>query len=122
VEESAGRPFVSPDGLYVYHTLGDNSLWRYALDDGAHEPVLQGVYSGASFAVVPEGIYYTPKGPAFTGAEIRFHRFSDESSSLVWRSENSPPDRYGISADGRFLLFTLAQNVNSDIMLIEDFS
>jgi hypothetical protein len=121
VKDSYGRPFPSPDGRYVYHVKSDLRLWRVAAGGGEEEPVLDSIRSNSSFVVVSEGIYYTPAAPIMGAADILFHRFADGSVTTVWHSEQSSPNRFAISRDGRFLLFTLVEDVGTDLMLVEDF-
>lgn len=120
VEDSLGRPFPSPDGRSVYHVKSDLRLWRVAVEGGEEEPVLESILSNSSFAVVSEGICYTPAAPILGAADILFHRFADGSVTTVWSSPNSAPNRFAISADGRFLLFTLVQDVGNDLMMMEN--
>jgi hypothetical protein len=116
-----GRPFPSPDGRYVYHVKPDSRLWRVSAEGGEEQPVLEPILSNSSFAVVPEGIYYTPAAPYLRAADILFYRFADGSVTTVWQSPDSAPNRFAISRDGRFLLFTLVEDVGNDLLMVETF-
>jgi Tol biopolymer transport system component/DNA-binding winged helix-turn-helix (wHTH) protein len=117
----------SPDGRYLYYAKGrgESGVWRIPVAGGAETPVLNHHQAGLTrqWAVTPNGIWFVtaeaPKRPL-----IEFYSFGAGKVAIAATLENPLPSGISgltISPDGRRLLWTQMDQVNSDIMLAENF-
>ncbi len=115
--------FESPDGKYLYYTKAGFSpgIWKMPVEGGEETPVLQGLrlYHSA-WAVVDDGIYFINDPP---GA-IEFFSFATNrvtEFAAIKKEASSFAQALAVSPDGRWILYSQADQTNSDIMLVENF-
>jgi Tol biopolymer transport system component/predicted Ser/Thr protein kinase len=118
--DSGNEPFESPDGKLLYFTKGQ-SLWVMPVAGGEARLVLEeNVFP--LYAVAGKSIYYAVRHPAGiwvlrtdTGRKFEYVRFPQERIGFDGGTVLS------VSADERAILFSQADRLESDLMLIENF-
>jgi Tol biopolymer transport system component len=119
-------PFESRDGQSVYYAKGLNvkGLWRVSVNGGEEAPVLEFPEVGywGYWAVAPKGIYFVntdarPRALEFFNFATRrvVHVASLEKAPIAWESG------LALSPDGRAILYVQVDQVNSDIVLVDNF-
>jgi hypothetical protein len=74
-----------------------------------------------SFAVTEQGIYYIPRPKTRGDDNVHFFSFASQESATVARLSGATVPGLFVSPDGRNLLYTQADQRNSDLMLVENF-
>jgi len=113
----------APDGKSVYYTKGyslPEGLWKMPVNGGEESQVLPSVVQIA-FSLVKEGIYFIARPGTDGKYSIQFLSFATGKVKTVAPISGSPSEGLSVSPDGRFLLFSQANEVNSDLMLVENF-
>jgi hypothetical protein len=114
-------PIESPDGLHTYFLKPEepvSSLWRISAD-GVETQVLDSVYA-VNYAVVKDGIYFIP-GPRERQFAIDFLSFSSGKTSQLASITKPVQWGFSVSPDERWILYTQADHLTSDLMLVENF-
>jgi Tol biopolymer transport system component len=122
----------SPDGKFLYYgkrmDMGPrypsppNSLWRLplAVGEANAEEVVPQIRSIYMVAVGNRGAYYmTPWQDG--SCEIRFWDGATRQTSLLWKMDKYPDSGMTVSPDGRYLLFTQVDRLQTELMLVENF-
>ena len=65
-----------------------------------------------------DGVYYVTVDKG-NGSDIRFRRFANNSDTLVYHMTGAAETGIDLSHDGRYLLFTQRESLESDIMILE---
>jgi len=114
----------SVDGTVVYFQrrldTGNGSLWSIPVEGGEESQVLESLYMGLC-EVVEDGIYFVPASTEEAGYSLRFLRFSKGAIEPVFSFERPPGYGLSVSPDGRSILFTQPDALQSDIMLVKNF-
>ena len=115
----------SPDGSLFYFSrdwAANWSLWRVPVEGGEEEQVLESSFDGI-YEVVEEGVYFVPPSTPEAGFSVAFLRFATGAVEHVMSLERQPPMGMGLSVspDGRSILYSQAEDFQSDIMLVENF-
>jgi Tol biopolymer transport system component/predicted Ser/Thr protein kinase len=109
--------------LYIWREEEKGSVWRMPIEGGDAVRVLHGVPHYAWFKVAATGIYHldVSGSPAHLKLfDFDTHRSKDVASiDLGYQVEGN--QSIDISSDGQSILFTRADEVQSDIMLVENF-
>jgi Tol biopolymer transport system component len=120
----AHMPFESPDGktLFFMHGSPDKSVWKIPITGGEAVQVTEPVnYYG--YAVGREGIFYSPAPDTGQKGSLRFLSFATGQTRTVVVTERPISEiGLGLSPDERFLLFGQRSQLDSDLMLIENFA
>jgi Tol biopolymer transport system component len=123
-----GLTFESPDGRFVYYTrsigssTGASTLWKTPVNGGEEVKILDSLFN-LRFTVAPSGIYFagpTDEGPSYASS-IRFLSFRTGKVTTIKPREWGGHPGISVSPDGRFLLYSFAQIIGSDLMLVENF-
>ena len=119
-----------PAGEFLYYVRRledrDIALWKTPVSGGEESKVLDSV-AGRNFAIVPGGIYFmqAPKeGDRDPSASIRFLNLADGRVEIIARLPSTDlrmTQGLGVSPDGQTILYTQADDISSDLMLIEGF-
>ena len=126
VTRSGGREAMeSPDGKFIYYAKQPpiRGIWRVGVNGGEEEQVFdQG--RQAQWEITGEGIYFLNQD-AQPFPAIEFFRFSTRRvERLVTLAQDTRFQGYrqiSVSADGRWVLFSQEDRLQSNIMLVEDF-
>ena len=109
---------ISPDGQSLYYVKGDGDstmLWKASLDGGDERKIADNVHR-YSFAVAAQGVYFVTVGRA-----IEFLNSADGKITQV-RALDKPVDLgLSLSPDGRRLLWAQLDQLDSNLMLVENF-
>ena len=113
----------SVDGKWLYVWQEPGTIWKMSVEGGDPVRVLQGVEIFAFWKIAANGIYFVDA--SITPAVIRFFDFTtqrEKTISSVDLGYSIPgPQSFDISADGQWILFTRVDQIDSDIMLVENF-
>jgi hypothetical protein len=72
----------------------------------------------AQWAVVPDGIYFSPQN---NPRSICFYDFTTRHTRQIFRTDKDLAEGMSISPDRRYLLYSQIDESNSDIMLVSNF-
>ena len=113
----------SPDGKTLYYAKDDEeiaSLWKVPVDGGEESQVLESVYC-RNFVVAKDGIYFIPDWAPGRMPSVQFLSFATGNVAEVVRLSGLPACGFALSSDGRALLYSQFQPVQSDLWLVENF-
>ncbi len=114
----------SPDGslFYFLRDCANPSLRRVPVEGGEESQVLEAVFGGI-YEVVEDGVYFVPPSTPEDGFSIEFLRFATGAVEHVMSLERRPPigNFLNVSPDRRSILYSQAEDYQSDIMLVENF-
>ena len=82
--------------------------------------MLESVY-GNAFGVVKEGIYFIPMPDAAGRSSIQFFNFATKRIRSISTIESAIGTNLSVSPDGRWILYSQADQLGSDLMLVENF-
>ena len=112
----------SPDGSLFYFSRdwANPSLWRVPVEGGEEEQVLESSFGGI-YEVVEEGVYFVPPSTPEAGFSIEFLRFATGAVEPIHDFERQPTGHFSVAPDGRSILYSRAEEWQSDLMLVEGF-
>jgi Tol biopolymer transport system component/tRNA A-37 threonylcarbamoyl transferase component Bud32 len=113
---------VTPDGKWLYYSASRKGLWKMPPDGGDATQVLprEALYGVLSFTLTPQGTYAIGK----RGVEeypIVFYPFDAGKPRTIAVSSRPPYLNPAVSPDGRYLLYTIADDPVYEIMLVDNF-
>jgi Tol biopolymer transport system component len=110
----------APSGKQLYFTkhLGEGSVWRIALPDGAEEPV-GGRLLGRAFEPAVRGLYLVEETSGRT--MLKFREYGSSSETAVATLGRGHVGAMTISPDERTAVYELLDVANSELMLVESF-
>lgn len=117
--------FESSDGRYVYYSKGSfgHGVWRVRAEGGEESHILcdGGAGNWGQWTLASNGIYFIEYEP--DRISLGYFDFATKKTRNIIGLENVTEFIAGltISPDGRQVLYTQQDPVNSDIMLVEDF-
>lgn len=120
-QKSGQAALESTDGKWLFYYGSDRWIWKVAVSGGAETRVAGPVNHRANFAVNDRGIYFIEPARPGEGAAIRLFDFASAEVRRVVTLNNSPRPGLDVSPDGRWLLYTQIDHVDSDLMLVENF-
>lgn len=121
-----GAPAESPDGKFVYYRFRAASIWRVPSNGGEAEPVMDG--EGPVLGepeVFKDGLYYLGFDRFSRGLTLMYYDFAARKASPRFslpggRNFNFTPV-FSISPDGKYALYTRADQARTNLMLVEGF-
>jgi hypothetical protein len=121
----AFRPEESADGkVLFYGRFGTHCLWSPPGTGGKERQVLDSI-AEMNWTVTPKGIYYFDfKVPPEARNPVKFYSFKTGEATQVGTAEPTVSWDYSgisVSPNGRWLPYSYIANVNSDLMLVDDF-
>ena len=119
-QNGGGCAIESLTGESIYYTREgvSTALWKMELRTGEEEQIVPSVWG--SFSPVREGIYFISQ-PNAGNFFLEFLNFASGKVNVVIPMTVRPSEGLSVSPDGRFLLFSQFDYVNSDLMLVENF-
>jgi Tol biopolymer transport system component/DNA-binding winged helix-turn-helix (wHTH) protein len=116
-------PFESPDGKFVYYakTPSDPDIWRVPSSGGEESAISPKIHLQLwrDWALVDKGIFFVPQRSVPNSA-LKFFDFATGRISTVATIEK-PGEWISASADGRFILYHQFDELETGIMLLENF-
>jgi Tol biopolymer transport system component len=125
-KKGGSRPVESPDHQTVYYlNEGETSVWRIPVGGGEETFVLKPVLWHA-FAVVDNGIYYIAPSPnSRQSALLQFYSLANGKTSTLatvrTQAFHAGDSGLAVSPGEKWILYTQLDQVNSDLMVIENF-
>jgi Tol biopolymer transport system component/predicted Ser/Thr protein kinase len=113
-QNGGSYPFESADGRFVYYARG-GSVWRMPVEGGEESRVVES--ASQYFALAANGLYFIQPGEG----SIRYLDLTTKATHTVAVLDPPPFWGFTVSPDGRTLLFTLVDNYDTDLMLVEHF-
>ena len=117
-------PIESPDSKVLYFPWrnDDANIMMLSLDSPnaspQQVPEMPKISSEAQWAVVPDGIYFSPQG---NPRSICFYDFATRHTREIFRTDKDLAEGMSISPDRRYMLYSQIDESNSDIMLVSNF-
>lgn len=120
--------FESYDGKYLYFTQSDNNseIFRMAVNGGEEQPINDNILNHLNWggwAITDKGIYFAKIDSNGLG-HISYYDFETKKAKLIFITPKRIwpySTKIDISPDGRSLLFVEIDQVNSDIILAQNF-
>jgi Tol biopolymer transport system component/tRNA A-37 threonylcarbamoyl transferase component Bud32 len=119
-------PVESPDGKFIYFISTEPPvrgffLVRTPTGGGEVQQVLDSLVFGQNYALVGEGIYFIPRRDPKSGDSIQF--LNTVTGRIQRIASVARPVGIGLSVspDRRWILYTQADQSESDLMLVDDF-
>jgi len=81
-------------------------------------PGLPKVFSEAQWALVTNGIYFTPQD---NPRSIYFFDFATRQARQIFKADKDLSEGMSVSPDGRYMLYSQIDESNADIMLVNNF-
>jgi Tol biopolymer transport system component len=116
-------PLESPDGKFIYYTkdLGNTSVWRLPVDAGQATKVLENLSDLRNLVIVSKGIYFVPQQSTALGSSIEFLDFATNHAKRVASFGKFLSSGLALSPDGRWILYTQADQEGAELRLVENF-
>jgi Tol biopolymer transport system component len=118
-------PVESPDGKFVYFR-SRRSIWRMAVGGEKLEEILLPDHPVLSQQIIPsrQGLYY----PVFDRIDrvqtVMFYDFATKRESTVYRMRGAdfgPWSNFSLSPDGKFILYSKADQGQTNLVVVENF-
>ena len=119
------RPQEAFDGKTVYFASHEynSTLKKTALSGqpGTESEVdgLPRVKNSTVWALSPDGIYFVP---AEAPRSVRYYDFTSKQIRPIFETDKDFYSGLSVSSDGRWILYSLENDVDSDIMLVDHFN
>lgn len=111
----------SPDGKSLYFTREEfGSLWRMPVVGGPEQQVLDRT-PALGFVLGNGGIWFLPGGHDDANRELKFLDLGTGKVGACSGPLGRLQGDLSVSPDGRFAIYTKADNPGSDLMLVENF-
>jgi eukaryotic-like serine/threonine-protein kinase len=120
-QKSGEAPLESTDGKWLYYYGSDKWIWKVAVSGGVETRVAGPVNHRTNFAVTDRGIYFIAPASADETAAVKVLDFASSEVRRVAALNNSPRPGLDVSSDGKWLLYSQFDHVESDLMLVENF-
>jgi Tol biopolymer transport system component len=124
-QDGGVAPLESPDGKFLYYakSLSNTELWRSPVGGGQATKVLERLSNFINLVIVDEGIFFVPERGTTSASSIQFLSLT---TNKVWpvATIDKPPDvglGLAVSPDGRWILYSQADQASSELMLVENF-
>jgi serine/threonine protein kinase/Tol biopolymer transport system component len=120
----AGVPLASPDGVWVYYSKLDGSLWKIAANGGEETRVFPPatLLEPFGFAVTRVGIYYAgPRDPTSRTIPLRLYRFADAKTIDITHFDKALQEHVSVSPDERWFAWAQVDSSVNDLVLVENF-
>ena len=113
----------SLDAKFLYIWAEEGTIWKMPVSGGETVPVLQSVVVFAWWKIAPGGIYVVDGST--TSAPVRFFDFATRRAKTITSMDLGylvpHATTFDVSPDGQWILFERVDQVESDIMLVENF-
>ena len=127
-----GIESIDQQYLYYAKAVGSDraiSIWRVLVNGGEEIPVVDGLNNPQSFAVARDGLYFTAgsvtwEGPRARDESIRkntidFFEFKTGRRRTILELDKSAWNGLALSPDERYLLYSVANSISRNLMLVD---
>ncbi len=113
----------SPDAKFLYVWVEDGTIWKMPVPGGETVQVLQNVAVFAWWKIAPDGLYLVDGST--TPAPVKFFDFATQRVKPITSMDLGylvpHATTFDVSPDGQWILFERVDQVESDVMLVENF-
>jgi eukaryotic-like serine/threonine-protein kinase len=113
----------SGDGKTLYHWTEDGTVWNMPVEGGEPLRVLDGVPRNYAWTMLEKGIVFLDSAEG--SARIKFFDFATHGVRDITTVDLGPQPTAGrmfsVSPDGKWILYGRVDQLESDIMLVENF-
>lgn len=120
----AGQESFDGQSVYYAKSRDNGGLWRVPVNGGKEEPVISGLRNWGWWALAQKGIYFIEQQSKQEQCTLKFLTFASADTQEIAVLPKAPigmTPGMALSPDGRWLLLTQMDNVESDIKLVENF-
>jgi Tol biopolymer transport system component len=116
-------PCESPDGEFLYYTKGSpfGRLWKVPVKGGEETQVLEPLISWNFYTIIDKGVYFLYQQDTGFDLSVEFFDFSTKELKTVVKLDPSWFNYFDISADCNRILYAQGDDLQSDLMLVENF-
>ncbi len=111
----------SRDGKFIFVTAGNLGVWRVAVEGGEPRRVLDSIASFDPYAEMEGGINFITGSDPTKGHSLRFLELATGKIKTIAELGRPACANLSLSPDGRWALYTQADQSGSDLMLVENF-
>ena len=121
----SGSPAESSDGKFVYYR-NRRAIWRVPVAGGDEEEVFEPEFGllGGRTQPAKNGIYYQGIDRGERTLVISFFDYASRRSSAAFRvrmADFSMPISFAISPDGKYILYPMVDQSQTDLKLVDNF-
>ncbi len=121
----SGAAEESADGKYVYFS-NRRAIWRVPAEGGAEEQVVIPEHDLLWVVIQPtkKGIYYLEFVRGARAMQVSFYDFTTRANDVVFRMRGVDflhAMSFSISPDGKYILYPWVDQVQTNLMLVENF-
>jgi eukaryotic-like serine/threonine-protein kinase len=129
VTKNGGYALRTVTDDFVYYTRASGvtakkssepGVWRVPLDGGEEIRVFDQEVRPVALFVSEDGVYFIARGPS-TGSTMEFYSFSNKQITRLFSIEKRAPFGLSASPDGKWIVWSQADQIDNDIMLVEGF-
>ncbi len=126
-EYGVAQAVESADGKYVFYR-NRRSFWRVPVSGGEGEEVIIPEHDLGSTTLQPtaKGVYYTEFQRSTRSQVVSFYDFSTKKSSIVFQIKIgnfgfNQGHAFSISPDGKYIIYPMVDQSQTDLMLVDNF-
>jgi Tol biopolymer transport system component/tRNA A-37 threonylcarbamoyl transferase component Bud32 len=113
---------VAPDGKWIYYSVQNKGVWKMPVDGGQATQVLpRESLAGFYFVINQRGLYALSRGRPSEGYPAVFYPSDGGKPRTLTTLSRLPAMFPEVSPDGRWFLYTAADDPVYEIMLVENF-
>lgn len=123
-KDNVDIPQESPDGKFLYYCTGWPSpatVWKMPVEGGEAVRVVEPVDGNGGWALTQEGVYFFTPPDNKALRNLCFYDFAGGKSTVIMKMEKPIVPRFGVSPDGRSILYTQIDVSDRNLMLVENF-
>ena len=95
-------------------------MWKLSDSSGGESIVIESIV-GHHFVPTKDGIYFVPTPRPGSGLALQFMSFDGAEMRKIADIEHPLHSTLDLSPDGRYLIFSQYDHIESDIVMLEDF-
>lgn len=122
--QGGNGPVESLDGKFVYYRNRRN-VWRVPADGGAEEEAFDtDFFFGGALQPAKKGIYYQEFDRGERAVVVYLFDYAAKRSSVVFRvrmTDFSVPISFAVSPDGKYILYPMVDQSQTNLKLVENF-
>jgi dipeptidyl aminopeptidase/acylaminoacyl peptidase len=117
-------PCESPNSEFLYYTKGSalfGRLWKVPVKGGEETQVLEPLICRNFYTIIDKGVYFLYQQDTGFDLSVEFFDFSTKELKTVVKLDPSWFNYFDISPNGNRILYVQGDDLQSDLMLVENF-